>query len=56
MRVRVVLNIDVDPDKWVDVYGGELDAVEEDVKSYAFNAVLGSAGIEESDATVTLER
>lgn len=56
MRVRVVLLIDVDPAEWVETYKGERAAVRKDVKAYALNAVRGSAGIEESEATVTLGR
>lgn len=58
MKINVTLSIDVDPKEWLAVgYGGGESASEirEDVKQYVLNHVQGAAGIEESDAVVTLK-
>jgi hypothetical protein len=58
VKVRVVLNIEVDPADWDLVYGTGTRArdVAEDIRRYAHNQVQQSAGAEESHATVQLAR
>lgn len=55
MRIRVVLEIDVDPDNWMSVAGCERSEVRDSVKAYATNHVRHSAMIEEAEAEVTLK-
>lgn len=56
MKIRVVLSIEVDPEEWHAVYGnGDQPAqVRDDIKSYVFTAICDSAGMDESEAQVTL--
>jgi hypothetical protein len=56
IKIRVTLSIEVDPKEWHAVYGnGDQPAqVRDDVKSYVFTAVSESAGMDESEAQVTL--
>lgn len=54
MRIRVVLEIDVDPETWQEVNGCERSEVRDSVKAYAVNHVRHSAMIEEAEAEVTL--
>ena len=56
MKISVRLTIDVEPSEWHAVYGNGDSAseVRQDVREYVLNAVQCLAGIEDSDATVTL--
>ena len=55
MRIRVVLEIDIDPEAWIEENGCERREVRDSVKSYAVNHVRHSAMIEACDAEVTLK-
>lgn len=54
MRIAVTVVIDVDPDEWADIYGGDKADVRQDVKEYVLNDVQQSAGMQDTGATVTL--
>jgi hypothetical protein len=56
MKIVVTLAVEVDPEKWYEIYGRESDAagVRRDVKEYALSAVTNSPGILDSEASVTL--
>ncbi len=56
MKIVVTLAVEVDPQKWYEVYGREADAsgVRQDVKEYVQSAVTAAPGIVDSEAAVTL--
>jgi hypothetical protein len=56
MKVVVVLEIDVNPQAWSDVYGTDTAAAatRTDVKDYVLNQVAQSPGVLESTARVSL--
>lgn len=57
MKIAINLIVEVDPESWSGVYGCEATAtaVREDVKSYIYNQVVQSAGVEDSEAEVTMK-
>lgn len=57
MKIKVELLVEVDPQEWANTYGGSSKAadVREDVQDYVLNSVQGLAGIDESEAEVTLK-
>lgn len=54
MKIRVVLEIEIDPQEWEDAAGCERSEVRNDVKTYIRNTVQASAMIDEADGQVTL--
>jgi len=58
MKVRLVFNVDVDPEKWNEVYGTGTRSrdVVNDVRSYYLTHMQGAPGTEEADATVEAVR
>jgi len=58
MKVRLVFNVEVDPDRWDEVYGTGTRArdVVNDVRSYYLTHMQGAPGTEETGATVEAVR
>jgi len=54
MKIRVVLEIEVDPTEWVDVDGCERGEVRDSVKRYVANLAQQGAMLDEAGAEVTL--
>lgn len=54
MRIAVQMVIEVDAEAWAEEYGIEKADVRQDVKNYVLNGIQTAAGIEATDATVTL--
>jgi hypothetical protein len=57
MKITVTLDIEVDPQSWVDMIGtedGTKAGVRKDVKAYVLNAVQQLSAIEETAAEVSV--